>query len=321
MSDITDAAMPSPDMPYVPPSAGAELRAVREASGLTIEDVAQQLKLAPRQVRALEDDDYAKLPGRTFVRGFVRNYARFLQLDPDEVLALLPGSDVAPALERPTLTASGRPMGELPADTPARRSAARWAIPLVLVAIVVAAAMYEVRRQQSEHDASVEATARAPAPSTATGASAPPTALPNPLTAPASAEPGALTASASDTTAAESGNAAAPQPAAAPASTEAVATSTPAAATPESPAPTTTQAPAPELVFTFKGKSWVQVKDASGSTLLAVNGQPGSTQSVSGAPPLDVVIGNVRDVTATFRGQPVDLAPYARGDVARLSLK
>ena len=67
------------------------LRMAREAAGLSIDAVAQQLKLAPRQVKALEDDDFAELPGRTFVRGFVRNYARLLRLDPEAVVAALPG--------------------------------------------------------------------------------------------------------------------------------------------------------------------------------------------------------------------------------------
>ena len=59
-------------------SAGARLRDARMAAGLSIDAVAQQLKLAPRQVQALEDDDFAQLPGRTFVRGFMRNYARLV---------------------------------------------------------------------------------------------------------------------------------------------------------------------------------------------------------------------------------------------------
>ena len=46
----------------------------------------------------------------------------------------------------------------------------------------------------------------------------------------------------------------------------------------------------------------------------------GTTQSVSGAPPLDIVIGNAVDVRVTFRGSPVDLAPYTRRNVARLKL-
>jgi cytoskeleton protein RodZ len=305
--------MPEPDGRYVPASAGAELRAAREAAGLTLDDVAQQLKLAPRQVQALEDDDYEKLPGRTFVRGFVRNYARFMQLDPDAVLALLPGSDVAPALERPTITPSGRPMGELPADAPATRSWARWVIPLVLAAIVVAAGMYEFKRQQGEaHRPSADKSVSAPSAAATTAGSGAAT-LPNPLTstgvAPASTavEAPATSTEANPPAAAPSAPAPAATPSAPPAAAEPVA----ATAAPDQ----------PQLVLTFKGTSWVQVRDRNGTTLIAENGQPGSTQSVAGPLPLDVVIGNARQVTATFRGQPVDLSPFVRGDVARLSLK
>ena len=63
-----------------PGMAGALLRAARESAGMTVDAVAQHLKLAPRQVKAIEDGDFKELPGRTFIRGFVRNYARLVQL-------------------------------------------------------------------------------------------------------------------------------------------------------------------------------------------------------------------------------------------------
>ena len=128
-------------------TAGAYLRASREAAGLSVDVVAQQLKLAPRQVRAIEEDDYARLPGRTFVRGFVRNYARLLGIDSDALLSILPGSEAQTPLERQTITSSGRPMGEMPADAGRRHSWARWLIPLALLAIIGVAAFYEFSRQ------------------------------------------------------------------------------------------------------------------------------------------------------------------------------
>jgi len=70
-----DAARPAPS------TAGGMLRAAREAAGMTLDTAAQQLKLAPRQVTALEEGDFASLPGRTFVRGFLRNYARLVHVD------------------------------------------------------------------------------------------------------------------------------------------------------------------------------------------------------------------------------------------------
>jgi cytoskeleton protein RodZ len=64
--------------------------AVRRAElGLSLEDVANQLKFAPRQIEALEMADFAKLPGGTFARGMLRGYARLLKLDPEPVLAQL----------------------------------------------------------------------------------------------------------------------------------------------------------------------------------------------------------------------------------------
>jgi cytoskeleton protein RodZ len=305
VSDLSN--VPPEEAPYVPPTAGGELRAARVAAGLDIDVIAQQLKLAPRQVQALENDDYAKLPGRTFVRGFVRNYARLLQLDPDDVVALLPGADVAPSLERPTITPSRRAMGELPADTPARRAWARWVIPLVLIAIIVAAGIYEFRRPQGE-PRRVALEKSAPVPTATPGATT--ATLPNPLSAPADATPPGEAASA----AAPVAGAGTP-PAAVAALEPAPASTAPAAA------PPATAAADPLLVVTFKGSSWVQVKDRNGNTLLAQTGQPGTTQSVSGALPLDVVIGNAPNVTATFRGQAVDLTSSTRGSVARISLK
>ena len=318
MSDLPDdPAAPMPDAPEVPSSAGAVLRAAREAAGLSIDDVAQQLKLAPRQVHALEADDFARLPGRTFVRGFVRNYARYVGLPTDDVVALLPGADVAPSLERPTITPSGRPMGLLPTDTPARRSWTWWAIPLALLAIVAAAGYYELRRPPGDsHRAGSDKAASAPvAPSPQPSGSGTASAtLPNPLTdgtggppPPASASPPA------ESTPVAPAAGAAPASVAIPGSTTGVAsgaTSTPASGTTDN-----------QLVVTFKGTSWVQVRDRNGNVVLAQNGQPGTTQAVTGAAPLDIVIGNAGQVAVTYRGQPVDLGPYVRGAVARLSLK
>ena len=326
-------------------SAGATLKAAREAAGLSLDAVAQQLKLAPRQVQALEDDDYQHLPGRTFVRGFARNYARYVHLDADAVLALLPGAEAAPALERPTLAPTRRPMGELPVEGVARRSALRWLIPLLLLCVVVAAGFYEYTRQQAalragaeapaatKETAPMSATAPAPAatpasgpasgpdgapPQDATPAATPPapgtlsTPLPNPLTgSPAAGSTAAdLPAAAVP---AKPGPAQPPQPAAAAAQDAGTATAAGGAS-----AAVAGQVP---LVLVFKGRSWVEVRDASGRVVLQSTEDAGAIRTVSGTPPLQLALGNASQVDVTFRGQPVDLRPYTRGNVARISLK
>ncbi|UUZ53419.1 helix-turn-helix domain-containing protein [Massilia sp. H-1] len=66
---------------------GKTLAAQREAMGWTVEQVADQLKLAVRQVIALEEGDYANLPGPAVVRGFVRAYAKVVKLDAAPLVA------------------------------------------------------------------------------------------------------------------------------------------------------------------------------------------------------------------------------------------
>src|SRR5205823_7556491 len=161
-------------------TAGAQLRAAREAAGLSQEAVAEQLKLAPRQVRAIEEDDYARLPGRTFVRGFVRNYARLVRLDPAAVMAALPRGDGTSPLDRPSLTAVSRPMVELPVASMRRNTWTRWLIPLAVLAIVAAAGVYEfMRNPAASRRLPVENGSVTPPPPAPAGPST--TALPNPL--------------------------------------------------------------------------------------------------------------------------------------------
>src|SRR5438105_12168842 len=77
-------------------SIGAGLKAAREARGLSISEVAQQLKFAPRQLEALEQERFDLLPGGTFVRGMVRSYARLLKLEPEPLLEAIAGRFQAP---------------------------------------------------------------------------------------------------------------------------------------------------------------------------------------------------------------------------------
>ncbi|MCC2681030.1 MAG: hypothetical protein K0S36_594 [Nitrosospira multiformis] len=88
---------------------GQVLRAARLERGLDIEDVARQLRFAARQVTALEEDEYDKLAGGPFLRGFVRNYAKLLQLDEAPLLKLLEQS-----IPPPTAHVGRPPSEEIP---------------------------------------------------------------------------------------------------------------------------------------------------------------------------------------------------------------
>ncbi len=66
-------------------ASGALLRAVREARGLSLEDMADTTRIAVRHLTALERDDWGALPSATFVRGYVREVCKLLGLDADRV--------------------------------------------------------------------------------------------------------------------------------------------------------------------------------------------------------------------------------------------
>ena len=296
--------------------AGSLLRVARESAGMSIDAVASQLKLAPRQVKALEDGDYSHLPGRTFVRGFVRNYARLVHLDAERVLSALPGGTAAPTLEAPTLHPTAQTMGELPTTDHSRTPWSRWAIPAVLAAIVAAAAIYEWMRPAGESPVVAQKDV-APAPLTPAPSlpAAPPqpqtpggTPLPNPLASSVPGTEGAPAANADSTSTAP------------PAATNAA----PAGAA--GTAPGTALAAAPSageqtMIIAFRKSSWTEIRDRDRRLLLTGTQPAGTTQTVSGAPPLSVTIGNAGDVTLRYKGEPIDLAPFTQKNIARLRLQ
>ena len=66
-------------------SIGAQLRASREARGLTLDAVARATRVQPRILAAIERDDVAAVPPRPFGRGFVKAYAAEMGLDPEQI--------------------------------------------------------------------------------------------------------------------------------------------------------------------------------------------------------------------------------------------
>jgi cytoskeleton protein RodZ len=113
---------------------GAVLAAARVAQNLTVADVARQLKLSANQIMALEAGDFERLPGPVFVRGFVRNYARLLKVDPDRLLDML-GDAPGPQPKNDMPTARG-----VPFPTASVRRWPRYAVFALLLAIAGLAA-------------------------------------------------------------------------------------------------------------------------------------------------------------------------------------
>ncbi|MGB8337429.1 MAG: RodZ domain-containing protein [Burkholderiales bacterium] len=73
-------------LPDIGATAGATLAAARRKANMSVAEVATQLRRGVNQVEALEADDYPRLPGATFVRGLIRNYAKLVNIDAEPVI-------------------------------------------------------------------------------------------------------------------------------------------------------------------------------------------------------------------------------------------
>src|SRR3972149_302610 len=77
---------------------GEQLKRVRKVCGYSLEDVARVTKINLLYLEAIENDDFAKLPGETFLKGFLRSYARFLGIKEKEIIGKLKaGKKTGPA--------------------------------------------------------------------------------------------------------------------------------------------------------------------------------------------------------------------------------
>lgn len=115
------------------PTPGARLRGAREASGLSIEDVAERLCLNAALVLAMEQDRFALLGAPVYARGHLRNYASLVGIPESEVMAACEAGDVREPSFLPAMDLR-----------PKVRDHSRWAWPVaaVLLAIAVVAVFW-----------------------------------------------------------------------------------------------------------------------------------------------------------------------------------
>lgn len=286
----------SPRQDYPPDQhstgAGALLRQARESHRLTIADVAQAIKLAPRQVEAIEEGDFASLRGQTFARGFVRNYARYLQIDPEPLVQM-----VDEQLGRAQVDLN--PISNVRAPMPAAPSGAPGSlIALVLLALAALAVVVYFDRTRPTPDIAPAAPESARQSAAGAGEAA--------AARSAEAQPGASAAAPAASGGATQGSAGIAQ----------TATQAP-PPTPAAPAPSASR----KLVFRFERESWVQVKDGAGNVLTIGTNKAGSTQTVEGKPPLSVTVGNSEFVRLEADGKPIDLKKLSEIGVARFKLE
>lgn len=85
MDDTLDAGEPLDETIEVMPTVGQRLRTARENGGLDLADISKRTRIPERHLQSIEEDDFGKLPARTYAVGFSRSYARIVDLDEGEI--------------------------------------------------------------------------------------------------------------------------------------------------------------------------------------------------------------------------------------------
>ena len=312
---------------------GRALRDGRLRCEKTPEQIADALHLNRRTIEALEADDYDNLPPLTFVRGYIRAYCQFLEMDPDPLVARLSDAGAgggsqplrAHAGDNAPASRPGRPA------RPAGRGTGFMGVALSLAALIAAlvaggwwlsrsdislpmfrAAPDEESAPQSGPEDVVDQETRLepePVPETE------PEPEPEPLPESEQVEQEPTLENGNE---GESGDDAVPDTANPP-EPPSLDNAAIADAVLQDSSPPDTGPSAEALVFRFSGESWMEVTDAGGERLLFGIADSGE-QRLEGEPPFEIVIGNTDNVRLEFEGDPINLAEYERGKVARFTL-
>ena len=309
---MTDRAAPAGVLPDSR-SAGQLLREARLRQGLDAATLAGLIKVPVARIEALESDRHEALPGVAFTRGLALSICRVLKIDPQPVLDRLPRTDgetldeVSRGLNAPFREARGTPLA---LDLSLLRRPIVWA-PLLFA--LAAAALWlapippigETTDLLGRPPAAVS-----PAPPAAPGSAAI-GATPAADVVPGGGHP--VAAASAESTRVEVVHAAPPVFPSAAASGPAGSATVSGSVDPSS--------VASALQLRSSGTSWVEVRDARGAVLLSRTLQPGEAVALTGALPLQAVVGNASQTSAVVRGQAFDITPYTRENVARFEVR
>lgn len=308
---------------------GAKIREARQQAGLSMGELATQLRLTVATLEALETDDFQTLREPVYVRGYYRKVAKLLPLKEEDLIAAYdriaaPRAAVA-AMPSKLLLASSESEGRGP------RALLRWLLVAVIALVLIAAGRLLLLRHERTPSstavaevaapASQTAVPETPAPGGATAAASEPAAAapPTPASASSSQHPPAAgpAPSAANAPTPQPMSPAHPEPATGSAGSSATASAGApgagaTAAESAASAPATADIGANVLVLDFRDQSWAEVFDASGKRLLSGMVRAGAHESLAGRLPYSVFLGNAPKVDVSFGGQHVDLGGRIR---------
>ena len=305
-----------------PVSVGNALREARERLGLSIADVANQIKFATRQIEALEADNFQQLKGVTFLRGFVRSYAKILHLDAQLLLEKLPVSQPMPQQLAPSAVET-----QFPSMLSTRRQNLIWsgsALALAVILVVFGLMHSPSPIETSSEKAKVEhVETPLPLPAeikTLAELAAAPSGVEAVVSKPKGSPAPAQSATAQSAVPPEKNMAAKPVqitppiPSIKPSSQPQVRTQSEAG-------DTATKTSTLRLVFS--DESWTEITDKDGKILSSKVNQPGSELRLKGHPPFAMLIGRALSVRLFHDDEEIDLHPYINkySEVAHITLE
>lgn len=287
---------------------GQLLRNAREQLGWTREQVASRIHLRLTLIAAIEADTYDKHTSHTFIRGYLRAYAKLVGIPEETILAAYDKLGLTPP-DNIDMQSFSRRSRQQANDS--RLKVMTWLVILVLIGLSVAWWWQSTARRSAGEEAlaateisSTESTPSAAVPSEVDVDVAAPV-------LPAASEAVSTAPVVSDAAAAVVA-----EPSAA------VSTDASAAVATESPAQDEAAEPAkaPQLKMSFTADCWLDVKDANGKTLFSGLKKANDELVLEGPEPLKFIIGAPMAVNLEYQGKSFDMSRYNNGRTARFSL-
>jgi len=303
---------------------GESLRKARESKDLSIAQVAAQLNLTPQRLGQIEAGAFDKLPGHTFARGYIRAYAKLLDIDQNRLV-----QEFDQFTESDAVGSHVQSLGRIEEPVSYSQRILRF----VSFALLLALAAVGFYWWQEQADRTTNASTTPPIGHVEVEGADGTTqihALDEPedqAVAAAQNETSLeLPGASAETAAPETGTEApgveqstagsAEAPAAAPAMPMTQAAPAPA----EAPAAPVAAAGEGQVRVAFTADCWVQVTDADGKVLFSALKRGGDSLEVAGKVPLELRLGFARGAQVSFNGQAVNVAPFMSGETARLKL-
>ncbi|MEZ9423291.1 cytoskeleton protein RodZ [Vibrio lentus] len=290
--------------------AGTLLKNKRESLGLTQKQISDRLKLRVTLIQQIEENQFESDQVATFMRGYIRSYAKYVNLDEKVVLSALHHAGDAQHQEQEMLSFSRKTKTE---KHNSRIMLLTWSIFAVIAGI---SSLWWWQNQQQDTLSQSLANTESSEELVVEESLEPELTSLEVIEAEQNTETSPVTENSDDllnvVSAAEASENVEQVE-----ETQDVAEVTPVAAESETVTP---EPVANELVMQFSADCWIQVKDAAGKTLSTGIKKAGQTLNLSGTAPYKVILGAPEGVSMTFASEPVDLSGYTSGKVARITL-